>query len=125
MTNNFIWINGVKIPSPDKGLKILRQQLIDGGRSASGQVIAQKINRRILKVDSLQWKYLTAEDWGRILTEIEKFEGMLKMWDARTKGFLTIRVYWGDSEEEPFEIKSSGEIISYKNCKCNIIDMGY
>lgn len=125
MTNNFIWINGVKIPSPDKGLKILRQQLIDGGRSASGQVIAQKINRRILKVDSLQWKYIKAEDWGNVLKEIEKFEGVLKMWDARTKGFLTIRVYWGDSEEEPFEIKSTGEITSYKNCKCNIIDMGY
>lgn len=122
---NFIWINDIQLPAPDKGLKVLRQQLVDSGRSARGQVLAQKINRRIMKVDSLKWSYLTATDWGSILQEIEKFEGVLKMWDARTKDFLTIRVYWGDAEEEPCEVASDGTILSYRNCKCNLIDMGY
>lgn len=122
---NFIWINDIKLPAPDKGLKILRQQLVDSGRNAAGVTVAQKINRRIMKWDSLKWSHLSAEEWGKILKEIEKFEGTLKTWDARTGGFITIKVYWGDSEEEPCEVASDGEILTYQNCKCNLIDMGY
>ena len=76
-------------------------------------------------MDSLQWSYLTATQWGKILDEIEKFEGILKIWDARTGRFLEVKVYWGNSEDEPFEVSSTGEILTFRNCKCNIIDMGY
>lgn len=125
LSQKFIWINNVQLPAPDKGLRIQRQQLVDSGRNAKGQVIAQKINRRLLKVDSLQWSYLTATQWGSILKEIEKFEGTVKIWDARTNGFLTFKIYWGDAEESPFEVDESGRILSYTDCKCNVIDMGY
>lgn len=125
LDQKFIWINGVQLPAPDKGLKIQRQQLVDSGRNAKGQVVAQKINRRLLKVDSLQWSYLTATQWGAILQQIEKFEGTVKVWDARTGGFLDFKVYWGNAEEEPFEVDDDGRILSYINCKCNIVDMGY
>lgn len=125
LSQKFIWINGVQLPAPDKGLKIQRQQLVDSGRNAKGQVVAQKINRRLLKVDSLQWSYLTATQWGAILQQIEKFEGTVKVWDARTGGFLSFKIYWGNAEEEPFEVDDNGKILSYRNCKCNIVDMGY
>lgn len=125
LDQKFIWINGVQLPAPDKGLKIQRQQLVDSGRNAKGQVVAQKINRRLLKVDSLQWSYLTATQWGAILQQIEKFEGTVKVWDARTGGFLDFKIYWGNAEEEPFEVDDDGRVLSYINCKCNIVDMGY
>lgn len=120
-----IWINGIELPSPDKGLKIQRQQLVDSGRNAKGQVVAQKINRRLMKVDSLQWKFLKASEWGKILNEIEKFEGTLRIWDAMTGKFVTRKVYWGDAEEEPFSVDENGKITLYASCKCNLIDMGY
>lgn len=125
LDQKFIWINGVQLPAPDQGLTIIRSQLVDSGRNASGKVVAQKINRRQLKVDGLQWSYLTAAQWHTILTEIQKFTGTVKIWDARTKGFISFKAYWGDSSEEPFHVKPSGEIIDFKNCKCNVIDMGY
>ena len=125
LTQKFIWINGKQLPAPDTGLTIQRQQLVNSGRNANGQVVAQKINRRLLKVNSLKWSYLTATQWGAILDEIEKFEGTVKIWDSRTNKFLECKIYWGDAEEEPFEVSKTGEILSYKNCKCNVIDMGY
>lgn len=125
LSQKFIWINGKQLPAPDNEVKIQRQQLVDSGRNAKGQVVAQVINRRLLKVDSLQWSYLTSSQWHSILTEIEKFEGTVKIWDARTQRFLTFQIYWGDAEEQPFEVDSSGKILSYRNCKCNVIDMGY
>ena len=125
LDHNFIWINGKKLPAPDVGAKIQRQQLVDSGRNAKGEVVAQKVNRRLLKVDSLQWSYLSAAQWGSILDEIEKFTGTVKIWDARTSKFLTFKVYWGDATEEPYVVDSSGRVLYYRNCKCNVIDMGY
>ena len=61
LNHKFIWINGIQLPAPDNSAKILRQQLVDSARNANGQVVAQKINRRLLKVDGLQWSYLPAE----------------------------------------------------------------
>ena len=125
LSQKFIWINGIQLPAPDNSAKILRQQLVDSARNAYGQVVAQKINRRLLKVDGLQWSYLPAETWSIILQQIEQFTGTLRIWDARVKGFVEIQVYWGDAEEQPWEVAPSGEILSYVNCKCNVIDMGY
>ena len=58
---------------------------LDSTRNANGQVIAQKINRRILKFDNLIWKHLTSIQWQAILIEIEKFEGTLEYWENLTE----------------------------------------
>ena len=121
----FIYINDVQLPVPVRGLKVLRSQFVDSGRNALGQVVSQKINRRIIKFDSLEWVHLTAEEWHKILIEIEKFEGTLRFWDARTNGWLSIRVYWGDASEEPYQIDETGKVTEYLKCSCNIVDMGY
>ena len=119
-------INGVVLPYPSTGLVVQRQQFVDSARNAQGQVVAQKINRRILKFDSLVWKHLTASEWRAILQEIEKFTGELYFWDNLTGTFITRQVYWGDASEEVFKINpSTGEVLEYLNCKCALIDMGY
>lgn len=123
---SFFKINGVELPYPSTGLVVQRQQFVDSARNALGQVVAQKINRRILKFDSLVWKYLSASEWRAILQEIEKFEGELYFFDNLSGTFITRKVYWGDASEEVFKINpNTGEVLEYLNCKCNIIDMGY
>lgn len=122
----FFQINGIDLPVPARGLTVQRQQFVDSARNAMGQVIAQKINRRILKFEPLEWRHLTASQWRSILVEIEKFDGTLRFWNNLSGSFETIKVYWGDASEEVFKINpSTGEVLEYINCKCNIIDMGY
>lgn len=126
IVNGFIKINGVVLPYPSRGLSVKRQQFVDSSRNANGQVVGQKINRRILKFDGLEWAHLTASKWQTILNEIEKFEGLLEFYNSRTGQFETIRVYWGDASEEVHKINpATGEVLEYVNCKCNIVDMGY
>lgn len=120
-----IWINGKKMPAPNNTMTIVRQQLVDSARNAKGEVVGTKINRRMLKLDSLEWSFLTAAQWHSILAEIEKFEGTLKFYDELTQTFTTRKVYWGDATEAPLEYDASGKVLRYKSCKCNIIDMGY
>lgn len=119
-----IWINGKAMPPLKRGLKITRSQFVDSGRNALGEVISQTINRRIIKLEGVEWPYLTASEWASVLTEINKFEGTLRFYDA-LGGWTTIKVYWGDASEDPYEVDSTGATTSYVNCKCNIIDMGY
>jgi hypothetical protein len=123
---SFFKINGIDLPYPSTGLVVQRQQFVDSARNAQGQVVAQKINRRLIKFDNLVWKHLTASKWREILVEIEKFEGELYFWDNLTGSFITRKVYWGDASEEVFKInKVTGEVLEYLNCSVNIIDMGF
>lgn len=126
ITNGMFEINGKVLPYPDRGIRIERQQLVDSARNALGQVVAQKINRRLFKVSELKWGHLTAEEWHDILVEIEKFEGTLAFWNSLSQTFETKRVYWGDASEEIFKINpATGEVLEYVDCSCNVIDMGY
>lgn len=130
VTNGFIKVissAGTDIlPYPATGLQIQRQQFVDSARNAQGQVVAQKINRRINKIDSLEWKHLTASQWRTIQQHIEAFECEVEFWDNLSGSFQTIRCYWGDESAEVFKIDpSTGEVLEYINCKCNLIDMGY
>lgn len=121
----FIWINGIKLPCPARGLTVERQQLVDSARNAKGEVVAQKIGRRQIKLSNLVWKHLTADEWHTILTQIELFQGTLTFYDAYEGKKVTRKVYWGDASEEPLWINDSGDVTDYINCKCNLIDMGY
>lgn len=124
--STFFKINGINMPIPATGLSIKRIQFVDSARNANGQIVAQKINRRIYKLDAVVWRHLTATQWRAILVEIEKFEGTLTFWNNLNNAIETIKVYWGDASETVFKIDdSTGEVLEYLDCKCNIIDMGY
>lgn len=126
VNNGFLKINGVVLPYPFKGVVLQRQQLVDSARNALGEVVAQRINRRLDKFSALEWPHLKASEWRTIQIEIEKFEGTLEYWDNYSGGFVTRKVYWGDEQATVFKIdKTTGEVLEYINCKCNIIDMGY
>lgn len=126
ITNGFIKINGITLPYPARGLELQRQQFVDSARNGLGQVVAQKINRRIDKLNGLEWKHLTASEWRAIQKEIEKFEGTLEYWDNLSGSFKTRKVYWGDESAEIWKINpATGEVLEYANCKCSLIDMGY
>jgi hypothetical protein len=126
ITNGFIKINSIVLPYPSIGLTIQRQQFVDSARNSLGQVVAQKINRRIDKLDGLEWKHLTATEWRAIQVEVEKFEGILEYWDNLSGTFKTRKVYWGDESSEIFKINpETGQVLEYINCKANLIDEGY
>ncbi len=126
VTNGFFAINGIVLPYPKRGLSILRSQFVDSKRNALGQVVGQKINRRINKWDAVEWGHLTASQWRVIQTEVEKFEGILTVWDNLSASFKDFKVYWGDESAEVWKINpATGEHLEYANCKVNIVDMGY
>lgn len=123
-TIDIISINGVVLPEPARGMGEQWSQIVDSARNANGVVVAQKIGKRQLKLDGIVWPWLTADEWGRVLREIDKFYGTLSYFDARTGTKGTLKVYWGDAHAEPYWVDRNGNVTHYTNCKCNIIDTG-
>lgn len=121
----FIKMNGIELPCPARGINFQYQQLVDSERNAKGEVVAQKVgNRRLIKLDGVEWSYLTDLEWRDILIEIKKFRGTLTYWDTELQDFYDMEVYWGDATAVPEEITTSGQIVAWRGCKCNIIDTG-
>ena len=67
-----IRIAGVPIPNPNyQSLKQTIATMVNSGRNADAQVIAQKIGRDQSKIE-LSWDYLTSEEWGAILSIFDR-----------------------------------------------------
>lgn len=125
-----VLVNGVPLPvNPTSDFTYMTQQLVDSTRNLQGQVVAQKINRRQVKLDSIKWSYLTREQWLTIRRMIENFECNLTYFDPQEDRIVTRKFYFGDSKAKPFEWDSKNYAvavpISYRDCSVNIIDMGY
>jgi len=117
-------VNNVPLKTPDGGFTISGSQFSDGMRNANGEMLLTKINRRIIKFDTLTWSGATPEEWGAIKTQINKLTGVAKVWIAETNSFQYLDIYWGDDKAVPARMNDDGSVIQYKTCQCSIIDMG-
>ncbi|WFR56381.1 hypothetical protein QA584_22625 [Anaerocolumna sp. AGMB13025] len=126
MASSFITVNGKSFPSPDIGLNFEVATLVNGGKNANGEFVGQKIGRDQYKIDNLQWFYLDAATWSKILKEFDKFAVSVRFPDMVNNTWITLLMYPGNRTAVPSgEInKSTGLPIAYKNCKVNIIDCG-
>lgn len=122
------------VNNPSIGYTEQSEQLVKSTRNARGQVVSQKINRRLNKFDSLSWPYLSRYSINWLKKQIAKFECSLSYWDDEANAWVTRRYYWGDFEATPCEwetvrIEGTSQYfkrpIWYKDVKCNLIDMGY
>lgn len=122
------------VNNPSIGYVEKSEQLVKSTRNANGQVIAQKINRRLNKFDSLTWPYLSRVSVNWLKQQIAKFDCKLSYWDDENEVWRTRDYYWGDFEATPCEwetVRLEGtdfyfkRPIWYKDVKCNLIDKGY
>ena len=122
---SYIKINGIKFPAPVRGLNIVRTPNVEKNKNALGQIVAQKVGRALITFKSLQWKYISAETWELILTEIQKVSGTITFYNSATHMYDTYNIIWGESSEEPYMLGSDGKPTVYSSCKCDIEELGY
>lgn len=119
-----ITINEKEFPAPDIGANLIVATNVNDGKNANGEFVGQKVGRDQYKIDGLQWKFLDAETWSKILQEFESFIVTAKIPDMVNNRFLTIRMYPGNRTATPVEFDRNGLPTKYKDCKVNLIDCG-
>lgn len=121
---SYIAINGYQLPSPKRGVSVIVTTVVNAGRNANGSVVAQRVGRDQYKIDGLEWPWLTAYEWERILSLLNSFFVYVTFNDPVTNSRKTIRMYCGDRRGEAYWIDGSGRPTHYRNCKVNLIDTG-
>ena len=119
-----ITINEKGFPAPDIGANLIVATNVSDGKNADGEFVGQKVGRDQYKIDGLQWKFLDAETWSKILKEFDSFVVTAKIPDMVNNQFLTIRMYPGNRTATPIEFDEDGLPTKYKNCKVNLVDCG-
>lgn len=120
----YIVVNGYEFPPPKRGVKPTVTTVVDAGRNANGSVVGQRVGRDQYKIDGLEWSWLTAEQWGQILSVLSPFFVYVTFPDPVTNAPKTVKMYCGDRTAEPYWVDENGKPTHYRNCKVNLIDCG-
>ncbi|MFV0552922.1 MAG: hypothetical protein ACK5L6_13530 [Anaerorhabdus sp.] len=121
---SYLSINGYELPPPKRGVKPIVTTVVDAGRNANGAVVGQRVGRDQYKIDGLEWSWLTAEEWSRILSVLNQFFVYVTFIDPVSNSKKTIKMYPGDRNAEPYWLDDNGNPTFYRNCKFNLIDCG-
>jgi len=123
---SFLTVNGIELPMPHRGLNLKVATIVDSARNAEGVVVGQKVGRDQQKIDSLEWVYLPAATWQKILQIFDQnFFVTVTYPDMVTGTWTTRKMYPGDRSATPFWLdQSSGLPSFYLNCKVNLVDCG-
>lgn len=120
----YLALNGFELPSPKRGVEPIVTTIVDAGRDANGTVVGQRVGRDQYKLNNLEWAWLDAETWSRILSILSDFFVYATFPDPVTNELVTIRMYPGDRTAEPYYVDDSGKPTHYRNCRFNLIDTG-
>lgn len=120
----YLELNRNPLPSPKRGVTPTVSTLVNSGRNANGVVVAQKIGRDQYKIDNLEFPWLSASEWSRILKILDHFFVHVTFYDPVTNGRKTVRMYVGNRTAEPYWVDDNGKPLFYRNCKFNLIDTG-
>lgn len=118
------YINGVAIPYPKRGVTPTVTTVVNSGRNLNAVVVGQRIGRDQYKMDSLEFPWLSAEEWSKILQLTSSFFFNYTFLDPVTNSWKTVKCYCGDRTAEPYWVDKNGKTTYYRNCKVNIIDTG-
>ena len=119
----FLVFNGTELPCPSS-CDFEGQQTVDSARNANAEVIAQKINRRMVKM-SLSWNVLNPDDLAEILGCIEEFSGLVEYYDPMTGARINRQMYWGDYKVKTYwSDPESGNPKLFTGLSTSLIDMG-
>lgn len=122
MAGHVLTFNGTQLKCPSV-LDYEGQQLVDSARNAQGEVVAQKINRRQVKLN-VEWNVVYPDELEKILNCIEQFEGKVRYYDPKSGGFITRNMYWGDYSVSTYWTNKEGKPIYLTALKASLIDMG-
>lgn len=97
-------INGETPPGNVKyGYTEDTEQLVKQQRNSDGVVIAEKVGKRLLKFNGLEWPHLDRAGYEWLQKQIAEFFCNVTYYDARRGGIVTRKFYWGDFSAQPFK----------------------
>ena len=120
-----ISVDGYDFPEPST-YSSNTSTLVDSGRNVEGRMVGSVIRDDISKIE-ISWRYLTVEQWSRILTCFtgkENFVNTVTFFDQRKGGWVTKEMYVNDRKANVFRRNpNNGDVMGWENPSLSLIEV--
>ena len=118
-----VTIASYELPEPSE-YSASTSTLVDSARNVSGYVIGSVIRSDVAKVE-LKWRYLTAEQWARVLSLFTKnFYNSVTFYNQATGSYTTREMYVGDRKAGMWRRHPvSGEVMGWTDCSLSLVEV--
>ncbi len=100
--------------------------LVDSGRNVEGMMVGSVIREDISKIE-ISWKYLTVEQWARILKcfkGADKFTNMVDFFDQSAGGWVQKEMYVNDRKAGMWRRNpETGDVMGWTDCSLSLIQV--
>lgn len=118
-----VTIAGYELPEPSS-YSANTATLVDSARNVSGYVIGSVIRNDVAKVE-LSWRYLTVEQWAKILSLFNRnFYNSVTFFNQSSGKYETRQMYVGDRTSSMWRRHPvTGEIMGWVDPKLALIEV--
>ena len=118
-----VTIAGYELPEPSE-YSANTATLVDSARNVSGYVIGSVIRSDVAKVE-LKWRYLTAEQWAKVLSLFtNNFYNSVTFFNQSTGTYTTREMYVGDRTAGMWRRHPvTGEIMGWTDASLSLVEV--
>lgn len=118
-----VTIAGYELPEPSS-YSASTSTLVDSARNVKGYVIGSVVRSDVAKVE-LSWRYLTAEQWAKILSLFTRnFYNSVTFFNQATGKYETRQMYVGDRSAGMWRRHPvTEEVMGFTECKFSLIEV--
>jgi hypothetical protein len=120
-----VTVGGYDFPEPST-YNALTSDLVDSGRNVEGMMVGSVIRENVSKVE-ISWKYLTVEQWSRILQCFkgrDKFVNEVYFFDPVEGKRIKKNMYVSDRKANIFKRDPvSGAVVGWVNVSLSLIEV--
>lgn len=118
-----ISIGGYNLPEPST-YSAVTSTIVDSARNVSGYVVGSVVRSDVAKVE-LSWKYLTAQQWARVLSMFtNSFYNDVRFYNQATANYEVRTMYVSDRSAGMWRRHpESGEIMGWTNCSLSLVEV--
>lgn len=116
-------VGGYEFPEPST-YSATTSTIVDSARNVSGYVVGSVVRHDVAKVE-LTWRYLTADQWARILSQFTySFYNDVRFYNQATAGYDVRTMYCSDRTAGLWRRHpETGAIMGWTNCSISLVEV--
>lgn len=118
-----VTVAGYELPEPSE-YSASTSTLVDSARNVSGYVIGSVVRNDVAKVE-LKWKYLTVEEWAKVLSLFNRsFYNSVTFFNQSTGDYTTREMYVGDRSAGMWRRNpKTGEVMGWVGPSLSLVEV--
>lgn len=118
-----VTIGGYELPEPSTYDAVI-STIVDSARNVAGKVVGSVVRSDVAKIE-LSWRYLTAEQWARILSLFtNSFYNDVRFLNQATNSYEVRTMYVSDRSASMWRRNpNSGAVMGYTGCTLSLVEV--